>query len=255
MSEPGLVRTLLVEDEAPARRRLRSSLEEHAELEIVGEAADGIEALNALRSEKPDLVFLDVQMPRLNGIEVIQQLEEKPHIIFTTAYDEYAIQAFELHAIDYLLKPYGRARLREAVERAIAQIGGPAAGNAQLEELLKEYRKTTGYLQRICVQDKFTYRVVDVDSVDCFKADEGLVFLLSGDEHYIVDASLTHLEGQLDPARFFRVHRNAIVNLDRVQKVIPWGQGKLTVGLPGGKRAFVSRSRVHEFKRKVGLSL
>ncbi len=249
------IRTVLVEDEPPARERLRNALGEFTEIEIVGEADTGPTALQLIRHTAPHLVFLDVQIPVQSGIEVLKQLEERPEVIFTTAYDEYAIQAFELHAVDYLLKPYGRDRLREAVTRSIERIREPSSGRTNAERLIDYERKRAEYLSRLCVQDGYHYAVLEVAAIDCFKTEEGLVFAVHGGERRVIDASLTHLEGQLDPTRFVRIHRNAIVNLDRIEQIIPWGQGKLSVAIPGGEKLFVSRHRIQKFKKAVGLDL
>jgi len=249
------IRTLIAEDEKPARERLRNALRDMPEVQVVGEAKDGQQALELIHEHKPELLFLDVQMPLLDGFELLQQLDEKPLVVFTTAYDEYAIQAFEVHAIDYLLKPYSKERLRAAVARAVAGLGDRERNAERLIALLSDHQKTHGHLQRVSVKDRYAYRVVPVCEIDFFKAEEGLVFLHQSGERSLIDTSLTQLEGQLDPERFFRLHRNAIANLDRIERVVPWGQGKLSVIYPGGQRLFVGRSRQHEFKRRMGLEL
>ncbi len=249
------IRTLLVEDENIARDRLRNALGEYQRLQIVGEAENGLKAIESIRTLSPDLVFLDVQMPRLNGIEVVQQLEDPPMIVFTTAYDEYAIKAFEVHAVDYLLKPYGRDRLRLAVDRAITRFDAGDRSTIGLPEFIDTYRTTAGYLDRICVRERHTYKVIDIAEADLFLAEDGLTFLHADGNKHMVDSSLTHLEQQLDPQRFFRVHRNAIVNLDHIHEVVPWGQGKLALHLSGDRRVFVSRHRMQEFKKRIGLKL
>lgn len=249
------IRTLLVEDEQIARDRLRNALGDYRRLRIIGDAENGLEAIESIRTLNPDLVFLDVQMPRLNGVEVVQQLEDPPMIVFTTAHDEYAIKAFEVHAVDYLLKPYGRERLQLAVSRAIDRFDAGERSTEGLSGFIDAYHTDAGYLERICVRERHTYKVIDIADADLFLAEDGLTFLYTDGEKHMVDSSLNHLEQQLDQHRFYRVHRNAIVNLDRIGEVVPWGQGKLALHLSGDQRVFVSRHRMQEFKRRIGLKL
>lgn len=249
------IRVVLVEDERPARERLRKALMEFDELEVVGEAENGPAAIKVIKEQKPDLVFLDVQIPVQNGIEVLRQLEERPDVIFTTAFDEYAIKAFELHAIDYLLKPYGRDRLRDAVHRSMSRIHDPADTGDSISRLVDDDQHSLGFLERLTVQDGYHYKVVEVSAIDCFVAEDGLVFAVMGNDRHLIDASLSHLEGQLDPQKFCRIHRKSIVNLDRVEQIVPWGQGKIAVALPNGEKLFVSRNRIQKFKRLVGMDL
>ena len=257
----GKITTLIVEDEQPARERLRSMLDEITHLSVVDHAANGHEALERINSLHPDLVFLDVQMPGMNGFEVLQRAEFVPFVIFTTAYDEYAIDAFDVHALDYLLKPYRKERLIKAVDRAIASIVGheqrpsweTEAG--KLAALLSEYRPTSGYLDRISVLKGYSFHVIPIDEVDFFKAENGLVFVYRQDEHFVVDQSLNRLEEELDPTKFLRIHRNAIVNVTHIDRITPWGQGQLAVTFQNGDRLFVSRRHIGEFRRRMGLRL
>ena len=249
------IRALIAEDEEPARERLRRALEKMPEITVVAEACDGGQAVDLIRAHKPDLLLLDVQMPVLNGFEVLEQLERPPVVVFTTAYDRYAIRAFEVHAIDYLLKPYGRERLREAILRAIKEIGTPERNAKRLTALLNDREEEAQHLHRVSVKEGRGYRVVPVDEIEFFRAEEGLVFVYQGGARSLIDTTLTQLEKQLNPDRFYRVHRNAIANLNRIERVVPWGQGKLSVLYPGDQRLFVGRTRHHEFKRRLGLNL
>jgi len=247
------VRTVIAEDEGPARERLIALCASMPILDVVSVAVTGAQALEAIRTHTPDLAFLDIQMPVMNGFEVLSRLETIPHVIFTTAFDDYAIQAFEVHAVDYLLKPYGKKRFETAVSRAVARIEANVGDEEKLRTILRQVRVPQEYLRRLSIREGHSYRVIDVSSVDCFKAEEGLVFVLSKGQKHVVDTSLSQLEEELDPNHFLRIHRNAIANLSRIERVIPWGQGQLSVALPGGEKLFVSRSHVDEFRKVMGL--
>ena len=249
------LRTIVVEDEKPARERLLRSLAEFDEIEVIGQALNGSEALRMIRKRKPDLVFLDVQIPVQTGMEVLKQLEERPHVVFTTAYDEYAIKAFELHAIDYLLKPYGRDRLRDAVERAVQRMKSDTVEAHPIDELVAHDREEARFLERVSVREANRYVVLDTEAVECFKAEDGLVFAVRGIRKNLIDSSLSHLETQLDPEQFLRIHRKAIINLRHIDHVMPRRQGKLSVVLSGGTEVYVSRQRTQQFRRVVGIEL
>ncbi len=246
------MRTLIVDDEAPARERLKRLLAEVQGVDLVGEAADGQQALEMIENLGPDLVLLDIQMPGLDGFEVIEALEDPPPIIFVTAYDEYAIRAFEVHALDYLLKPYSRARLEQAVRRAEAVLDEEETFAARLEPLLESLAALGHYLTRLAVWDCDRIRVLDAGSVDWIGVEGEGALVHVGEDAYPVRRTLAELASRLDPATFFRAHRSVIVNLDRVQEVIPWFKGSHKLRLTTGAEVDLSRRRARALREILG---
>jgi two-component system LytT family response regulator len=246
------MRTLIVDDEAPARERLKRFLVGMGEIELVGEAEDGIRAVEMIESEAPDLVLLDIQMPGLDGFGVIEALEDPPQIIFVTAYDEYAIRAFEVNALDYLLKPFSRARLEEAVGRAQAARTEERQFAARLGPLLDSLAAQGRYLTRLAVHDRDRIRVVDVGEIDWVGVQDEQVTVHTADQAYPLRRTLGELEARLDPATFFRTHRCAIVNLNCVQEVIPWFKGSHKLRLTSGVEVDLSRARARALRKILG---
>jgi two-component system LytT family response regulator len=241
------MRVLLVDDEEPARARLRQLLNALADIQVVGEAEDGEQALEKILELRPDLVFLDIQMPGCGGMEVAASLPSpRPKIIFCTAYDQYAVDAFEVHAVDYLLKPVNRARLAAAVER-VRELT-TAAADASLE---KAGRSTGTGPTRFLAKRGSRYHVVPADQVACFTSEEGLTRLEAGEQHFWMQPTLNDLERRIDPAAFFRVSRSAIVRLDAVREVLPQSGGYGEVLLSNGSRLEVSRRRFRPLMDKL----
>jgi two-component system LytT family response regulator len=243
---------LVVDDEAPARERMRRLLAGVQGVQIIGEAADGLQAVEMIERLGPDVVLLDVQMPGLDGFGVIQALEVPPAIIFVTAYDEYAIRAFEVHALDYLLKPFSRDRLQEALRRAQETLDAEQDPGAPLDALLESLTAEGRYLSRLAVQEAEHIRILNVEEVDWVGIDEGQVEVHVGDQAYPIRRTLTDLEARLDPERFFRAHRSAIVNLDRVQEVVPWFKGSYILRLTTGAEVDLSRARGRALRKILG---
>jgi two-component system LytT family response regulator len=243
------MRTLIVDDEVPARERLKRLLTDVEGVDLVGEAEDGIQAVEMIEADKPDLVFLDIQMPGLDGFGVIEALEDPPLIIFVTAYDQYAIQAFEVNALDYLLKPFTRQRLEKAVRRARQELADEEDVAARLGPLLESLAAQGRYLARLAVRARDRIRVLDVSEVDWIGVEGERVTVYVGDEVYSVRRTLGELEARLDPARFFRAHRSAIVNLDRVAEVIPWFKGSHKLRLATGVEVELSRAQARALRK------
>jgi len=246
------IRTLIVDDEAPARDRLRRLLSAMDQVEIAGEAQDGAQAVEAIERLSPDLVLLDIQMPELDGFGVIEALEHPPAVIFVTAYDAYAIRAFEVHALDYLLKPYSRERLEEAIGRAQDRLAREQDLGAQLGPLLESLTAEGRYLTRLAVRDRDSIRVLDAEVVDWIGVEEEQVMVHVGDQAYAIRRTLADLEARLDPDHFFRAHRSAIVNLDRVQEVIPWFKGSHILRLTSGAEVDLSRAQARALRKILG---
>lgn len=231
-----LIKTILVDDEDLARERLRKLLKPHSDIVVIGEASDGEEALAAILEQEPDLVFLDIQMPGCSGVEVAASLPSgKPSVIFCTAFDEYAIEAFELNAVDYLLKPVNRSRMAKALER----VRGGGTSEEALENAVRSIRPT-----RFVGKKGSRYKVVQLDDVEYFLSDGGLTQLWTAAEFLWMEPSLSDLENRLHGGGFYRVSRQAIVNLNKVEEVIPTIGGHGQVKLVGGKILEVSRRKL-----------
>ena len=239
------VSTLVVDDEPVARAGLRAMLGAFEWLTIVGEAADGLSALETIERLRPELVFLDVQMPGLLGTEVMRQLAHQPFVIFTTAYSQHAVSAFELGAVDYLLKPFGPERLAEALVRVRAGFGEPA-GIGALERLSGALAH--GPITRLFVRVGGTLVPLLVDKVSRLDADGDYVVAHAEGRRHLLHLALSRLEARLDSRRFVRVHRAHIVNLDHVRAFRPDSRGNLEAELIDGSRVPVSRSRAQELR-------
>jgi two-component system LytT family response regulator len=242
-------RVMIVDDEAPARERLRRFLEDIKDVEIIAEAFNGLQAVEIIQSCKPDLVFLDIQMPGLDGFGVLDALREPPPIIFVTAYDEYAIQAFEVNALDYLLKPFSKERLQASLQRAKEKGQGDRRFEEKLNALLMTLAEQEQYLAKLAVWHRSNVRLIDVDQIDWIGIEENQPMVYVGEELYSYHRTLAYLEKKLDPRHFFRVHRSAIVNLDRVAEIIPWFKGSHKVRLSTGAEVELSRVRTRELKK------
>jgi two-component system LytT family response regulator len=235
------MRVLIADDEAPARAGLRQLLAAHSDVEIVAEAETGTQAMDLATEHKPDLLLLDIQMPGCTGIDVAACLAEpRPHVVFCTAYDQHAVDAFELNAIDYLLKPIGRARLAQALDRARTPAPQPSLNRAPARPA------------RFLVKSAAHYVVVGEARVLYFSSEDGLTKLVADAGHYWMDPTLNELEQRLDPARFFRISRAAIVNLNAVSEVFPLAGGSGEVLLKNGHRLEVSRRRFRELLDALG---
>ncbi len=241
-----MIRALIVDDEPLPRERIRSLLESHGEIEVVGECEDGEEAVTAIEAESPDLVFLDIQMPELDGFEVVSALrsEQLPAIIFVTAYDEYAIKAFEVDAIDYLLKPVSPERFEQALERATSRLATHATpeSNSKLFDFLDRVRAERGFVKRFVVRKGSKLSFVRIADVDWIDVTSNYIRLHVAGTRHLVRQTLKSVEGQLDPDVFIRVHRSIIINVDRVESVEPHLHGEYEVTMQDGTRFTTSRS-------------
>jgi two-component system LytT family response regulator len=250
-----MIRALIVDDELPARRSLRRFLDRKSGVEVVGECGDGETALAAIREKKPDLVFLDVQLPEMTGFEVIRKLgTTMPVTVFVTAYDRYALRAFDANAIDYLLKPFGKDRFERALERARQRIAGNV-GVAEVRRLLATLEQMPGqrkYPERLSVSRNGRIFPVAVEEIDWIGAEGNYARLHAGELTYDVRETLTGLEEKLDPRYFLRIHRSTIVNVRRVREIRPWVRGHHVVVLKNGEELTMSRYQ-REVAKRLGL--
>lgn len=260
MSEP--VRVVIVDDEPLARQHVADRLAHEENVEVVGEAGNGNEAVDVIRRLHPDIVFLDVQMPGLDGLDVVDTIgaDEMPATIFTTAFDQYALQAFDRAAADYLLKPFDDERFSQAFRRARKSVELKEVDRMarRLRSLLQEERepseKAEPYLDRIPVESRGQVRVVPVSKIDYITASGPYAELHVGDRAYAVRERMQALEERLDPAVFLRVHRSVIVRLDRVDAMLRSAGGDYAVRLKDGTKLSVSRARRDELERRLGVT-
>ena len=245
-------RVVLVDDEALARKRLRRLLSSHAGIEIVGEAGDGPSACKLIDSEKPDLVFLDVQMPGMSGFDVLRQLTHRPGVIFVTAHDAFAVQAFEEQAIDYLLKPVEEARLTRALARTTASAAVATAADPRLENLLLALDRARPPTTRIAVRRGAKVVLVEPSAIIFCRAEDKYTVLYTADGEHVVDRTIEDLAATLDPTTFLRVHRSAIVNLAFVKDLTAIEGGRFVVSMttPPGTQIYASRAGAKMLREK-----
>lgn len=234
------IRALIVDDEDLARQVIREMLAWHPDVEIAGECANGFEAVRMATELKPELIFLDIQMPKLDGFEVLELIGADPAVIFVTAYDEHALRAFEVHAVDYLMKPFRIERFEAALDRARQRIGGTAPFRP--EELTASTRAPGQFAERIVVKDGTRVHIIPVPKLDYAEAQDDYVALASQGKKYLKQQTISSLEAALDPKNFVRIHRSYLVNLERVSRLEPYGKDTHLVILNDGARLPVSRS-------------
>ncbi len=236
------LRALIVDDEEAARALLRRDLADHPQIAVVGECANGFEAVKAAAELQPDLLLLDVEMPKLSGLEVLELIGEGPAVIFVTAWDQYAIKAFEVHAVDYLLKPYTPERLAEALRRAAERLArGERTAPGPLAQSVREERGKP-FLDRLLVRDGSNIRVIPADRLDYAEARDDTVLLVAEGGKHLKPQTLNDLESQLDPARFVRIHRSYLLNVERLERLELYAKDSRVAMLRGGARLPVSRA-------------
>jgi two-component system, LytTR family, response regulator len=254
-TERNTLRAVIVDDEELARALLREFVESSTGVEILAECANGFEAVKAISEKKPDLVFLDVQMPKLNGFEVLELIGEEVAVIFVTAFDQYAMRAFDEHAVDYLLKPFSQERFQKALERARRRLGENPSSKPKAmpaTELGRAARPPREYLQRIVVKDGARVHIIPVERLDYAEAQDDYVSLHSQGKSYLKEQTISSLEAALDPERFVRIHRSAIVNLERVAKIEPYAKDSRVAVLSDGAHLPVSRAGYERLRALLG---
>jgi two-component system, LytTR family, response regulator len=240
MMPDDMLRVIVVDDEALARTLLRELLSAHADIEIIAECGNGFEAVKGVTEKKPDLILLDIQMPKLDGFDVLELIGTEVPVIFVTAYDQYAIKAFQVHAVDYLLKPFGAERLAEALARARARIATREALPAKA--LVSEARAARSPLERILIRDKADVHVIPVAKIDYFESQDDYVSLKVGDKTLLKEQTLSELEQLLDPGRFVRIHRRYLLNVARLARIEQSVTDSRVAVLQDGTEIPISRS-------------
>jgi two-component system LytT family response regulator len=248
------IRVLIVDDEPPARARLRRLLAGHRDVQIAGECSDGASAVQTIESASPDLVLLDIQMPELDGFDVLQALEmaRLPEIIFVSAFDQYALRAFRAHALDYVLKPVESDRLEEALAHARLRLADRQATSGALTGLLRELSTDRPRLSRIPVRSEGKVRVIDLAEVDWIGAADNYVALHCGSREFLVRDTIARIEQRLDPSHFVRIHRSTIVRIDRINELVPDGHGDFEVRLKDGAMLTMSRTFRPRIEERFG---
>jgi two-component system LytT family response regulator len=255
MTESPLIRVLLVDDESLAREMLREMLQDDPQVTIVGESCNGHEAVEAIRTHSPDLIFLDVQMPELGGFEVLEALgKDIPRVIFVTAYDQYAVRAFEVHALDYLLKPFDQERFDISWQRARAQILRDRDGGTdqRILALLEEMKAGNKYLERLVIKASGRIYFLETSEIDWIEAEGNYVSVHSGKKSHLLRETISSLEAQLDPKKFLRIHRSSIVRIDRIQELQPWFHGEYRIILQNGTQLTLSRNYRDKLQEALG---
>ena len=254
-----MIRAFLLDDEPLAIKRLARLLKSTGRVEIIGAKTDPVEALPLIEEERPDVLFLDIQMPGMTGFELLSKIDPQPLIVFTTAWDQYALQAFEVNSVDYLLKPIETQQL----ERALAKLERVVRGNEarpDVQQLLAKWaaaveKSQPEYMERVASRTGDRVEFVELARVTHFFAGEKLTWAATAAKNYIVDYTIQDLERKLDPKRFVRVHRSALVNVEYIHELYTWFGGKVLIRLKDEKRTeiTVSRDRVHEVKERLGI--
>ncbi len=240
------LRTIIIDDEKLARDIVKRYASKIDTLEIIEECGNGFDGIKAINSQKPDLIFLDIQMPKLNGFEMLELLEEKPKIIFTTAFDQYALKAFDVNAIDYLLKPFSEERFTEAVNKVLKEHSD--ASNERVEKLKSHIDEEIEYLDRVIVKQNQKITIIPIDKVSYFEAQDDYVMIHTEDGKFLKQKTMKYFEDHLDPKNFIRIHRSSIVNISRVKEIELFDKDAYKAILKDGTKLSVSRSGYTKLK-------
>ncbi len=249
-----MIRVLVVDDEPMARKRIGTLLKRESDVAIIGEADNGRDALRLIRDLKPDLVFLDIQMPEMSGLQILDALREaeSPQVIFVTAHDQYALKAFEMHAVEYLLKPFDDERFRQALNHARQCRGrGSMAERQVLRDLLDSLQRNEAYLRHMSVKKGDHFVLVKIDEVDWFEAQGVYIRVHAGKECHLLRERMKNLEARLNPRQFARLHRSSIVRLDFIREFQRWYHGEWLALLKDGTKVPVSRTYYDRFKETL----
>ncbi len=245
-----MFKAILIDDEPLARQLIKTLLKAYPQIEVVAECGDGFEGFKAIQEHNPDLIFLDIQMPRLNGFEMLELIDNPPAVIFTTAFDEYALKAFEAHAVDYLLKPIGKDRFDKAIQKWLPQAGNKEAA-APVAALL-ENNVYEGYQHRIVVKDNGLIRIIPAQEIYYIEANDDYIKIVTKDGSYLKKSTLSHIEQTLDPQQFVKVHRSYIVPVTQLMRIEPYEKESHIALLHCGAKVLVSKSGMAKLKTLLG---
>ncbi|MCK5134442.1 MAG: LytTR family transcriptional regulator DNA-binding domain-containing protein [Bacteroidales bacterium] len=244
------IRTIIVEDEKLARDLIKEYMEEFTELELIGEYDNGFDGLKAINELKPEAIFLDVQMPKLTGFEMLEVLEHHPEVIFTTAYDQYAILAFEQNAVDYLLKPFSKERFREAVGKLESRIDIRSAESG-IEKIRLHLAEGDEKLHRVVIKKSGKIHVISTDDINYLEAQDDYVMIYTDEGKYLKQQTMKYFENHLDPGQFVRVHRSYIANITCIERIEPYEKTNFILILKDGNKVPVSRSGMQVLKENL----
>jgi two-component system LytT family response regulator len=236
------IKVLIIDDEQLARELLKAFLSNDLRLEIVGECGNGFEGFLAIHELKPDLVFLDIQMPKVNGFELLELLSEPPMIIFSTAFDHYAIRAFEANAVDYLLKPYPLERVQNAIEKAIKRIQAGTGNREELENLTQAHEEDSGLITRIIVKSGTKIKIIPIDTIEYLESEDDFVMIYCKEGHFLKQKTMKYFENHLDPKKFIRIHRSCIVNTTQIAEIQQYGKESWVLITKQGAKLKISKS-------------
>ncbi len=236
------IKVLIIDDEQLARDLLKNYLAKDARIEVVGECSNGFEGVLAIQELKPDLVFLDIQMPKITGFELLELISEPPVIIFSTAYEEFAIRAFEANAVDYLLKPYPLERVQIAIEKALKRLQNGVGNKEELENLSHSHDENSGLLSRIVVKSGSKIRIILVDTIEYLESEDDFVMIYCKDGHFLKQKTMKYFENHLDPKKFIRIHRSCIVNTAQLAEIQQYGKESWMLLTKQGAKLKISKS-------------
>lgn len=245
------ITAVIIEDEKPARDLVAGYLSEHENVELIGQYDNGFSGLKAINELHPDVVFLDVQMPKLTGFEMLELIDHQPEIIFTTAYDQYAIQAFEQNAVDYLLKPFSKERFGEALKKLVERLPGSGKKDDQLARIRKHISENQELLHRVVIKKSGKIHVISTDKIEYLEAQDDYVMIYTKDGRFLKQQTMKFFEKHLDPHVFIRVHRSYIVNLQSIDRIEPYEKTNFILSLKSGGKVPVSRSGMQVLKENL----
>lgn len=243
------IKAIIIDDEELGRDIINEYLGDYPQIDVVAECRDAHEALEMIEKHQPELIFLDIQMPEINGFELLEMLDEPPKIIFSTAYDQYALKAFEVNAVDYLLKPYDSDRFGIAVERVIKNIQTDQKQNETIQKLLQTIQSPHRYLERLLIKQPGRIVIISCHEINMIKALDDYAEIYTGRDSYLIQHSLNHLENRLNPDQFIRVHRSYIVNIDAIRDIVALSNSRFKLLLKNGQEIFSSRTGYKKLKR------
>lgn len=242
------IRTVIIDDENLARKIVKAYLRNYADIEIIAECSNGFEAIKVINEMKPDLIFLDIQMPKLTGFEMLELLDKPPVIIFTTAYDQYALKAFEVNAVDYLLKPFSEDRFKEAIDKAILHLGDKTSQKEKIEKIIQHFDDNIEYLERITNKSGSKISIIPVDKVQWIEAQDDYVMIHTPEGKFLKQKTMKYYEDHLNPNDFIRIHRSFIVKLTEIKQIELFEKESYRVSLKDGKNLPVSKTGYSKLK-------
>jgi two-component system LytT family response regulator len=245
------IRAVIIEDEEPARQLLKTFLQSFEQIDLVGECSDGFSGLKTINDVQPDLVFLDIQMPRLTGFELLELLDDLPEIVFTTAYDEYALKAFELNAVDYLMKPFSKQRLSQAIDKVTERFKLKSNSREKLGKLVEQMQHKSRPLERVVVKSGSKIHIIPVQDIEQVEAQDDYVMLHTAQGRFMKKETMSAMEQNLPEEHFIRIHRSNIVNVSQIQRIEQYGKESYLLILKNGNQVNVSKSRIKDLKREL----